>query len=174
MGAMKSGDMELAWRIALAGLKLAWFDTVEWMKAQLFNLTKGPGEVDKKNLAGKIAGTLLFGIPGFFLGPRIEKGLKREVGAAVGGGPDMAKRAQLLKDLNAALAEVKPEVPEVLQGRLLEAKGAFQSPDFARALGFGSTVGSSALDVAKDAVLEAKKEVALLEEIRDKVGMEFA
>lgn len=72
VAAFAKGDLELAGRIALAGLKLAWHDTVAWMADQLKMLRNKLAGADADNVAGGIIG----GISGAAAAKWIARGSK--------------------------------------------------------------------------------------------------
>jgi hypothetical protein len=176
--AFGSGDIELAATIALSGLKVAWHDTVQWMKKILLDLMSKIGEN-----AGKVAGGIGGGIAGFKLGARFGPigallGTAVGIGGGVAGGNELDKAIAAQKERlanNQGAADERAALVAALDALVLQArqqaqapaakidrfpgvdtaKGLFDSSDFGRALGFGDE--NKALDLAKAQLEEQKK-----------------
>lgn len=161
LAALRSGQIELAFKIALVGLKLAWHDTIAFFKQELGGLVSVLGDIAKMVVILKAvqSGASI----GSLFGP-----LGTIVGAAVGGGAaalaiheidkaveallpsaNPADRAKLAAELAGLIA--KAQVGGAGGGARIQpleaAKGLFQSPNFQRALGFGDTVAQRSLAV---------------------------
>lgn len=156
IAAFQSGQLELAGQIALASLKLAWLDTIEFMKETLRAMLKTITDLPKLVKAAFPAFALL---ADFLAGREFLK-------------PDEAGRAKLTKELADLLKQVKKAEPagRVPPSLAAEAtRGLFQSPDFARALAFGPGV-----KVQDRIAAAAERQVALLGDISGKLDKRAA
>jgi hypothetical protein len=183
--ALKKGDLQLAWKIALAGLKLAWFDLVEWMRESLFKIREALAGADKNDLVGIGAGAFKaakVASPLWALGPAgwAAWGASTVLGAGLGGlaeegvkqavkpggvfQPDQAGRGQAQQELNNLLkrAAALPDIVRPLRDMINEARGTFGSSALQQALGYGASVNEQ--------TEAAKAAVRLLGSIDDKIG----
>lgn len=169
--AFQSGDIELAAKIALSGLKLAWHDTVEWMKKQLNTITGAIAKNDLGKIGGALAGGGVGAKVGALFGPwgaLIGAGIGGVAGALTGneldktierGGmnfqPNNDRRAQLAAELDELLKQIKPSGwtrTEAIRNGIEAARGAFQSGSFRQALGYGDSVQARQLAAQQAAV----------------------
>lgn len=154
LGAFRSGQLELAANIALAGLKLAWHDTVHYLKTELGGIIGVIGDIAKMVVilkaaqAGASVGSV-FGPIGTILGTAAGAGagvlavseIDKAVSKLMSGIGDPGNRAALVEALAKLLSQVTPDLkPRVLRNAIDASRGLFSSPNFKRALGYGSEV----------------------------------